>query len=57
MNISLKQWSRILVLEWKHSQKIQLTVRCDNVDEKKIFENKEEKIKISIVQNLLNSDW
>lgn len=35
---------------------MQLTVRCDNVDEKKIFENKKEKIKISIVQNLLNSD-
>lgn len=47
----MKQWSRILVLEWKHSQKMQLTLRCDNVDEKKIFKNKEKKIKISIVQN------
>lgn len=35
---------------------MKLTVRYNNVDEKKIFENKEEKIKISIVQNLLKSD-
>lgn len=30
---------------------MQLTLRCDNVDEKKIFKNKEKKIKISIMQN------